>query len=202
MKDLVLLVADKNTQFALNAALKRPDALGIQKQKLEFEFRVHPGRDGGVRKTGTDILAFERHRFSHALLVMDFEGSGSAENALVLESQLDSRLQVDWQDRAKAIVIEPEVDVWMWGSDHAIRDVVGWPHQDTIRSWLARLGFEFQSNQKPLRPKECLEAILKEANQPRSSALYEQIASKISLRRCTDSAFQRLRQQLIHWFPK
>lgn len=199
MKDLVLLVADKNAEYALKGALERTHRLGIR--PITFEFRSHPG-DGGVRKIGPEILARERQRFSHALLIFDFEGSGADCDAATLEAKLDERLQVVWQDRAKAIVIEPEVDVWMWGSDNAIRDVVGWPHDDTIRNWLGQNGFEFQANDKPIRPKESLEAVTREANQPRSSALYQQIASNISLRNCTDAAFQRLRQQLINWFPE
>lgn len=200
MKDLVLLVADKNAEFALKGALEQAVRLGIR--PITFEIRAHPGRDGGVRKSGPEILAREHRRFSHALLVMDFEGCGADSDASTLEAELDGRLRATWQDHAKAIVIEPEVDVWMWGSDNAIRDVVGWPHDDTIREWLGRNGFEFQANDKPLRPKEGLEAVLKEANQPRSSALYQRIASMISLRRCTDAAFQRLRQQLVDWFPE
>lgn len=200
MKDLVLLVADKNAEYALKGALERTHRLGIR--HITFETRAHPGRDGGVRKSGPEVLSQEHRRFSHALVVMDFEGCGADSDASTLEAELDGRLRTVWQDRAKAIVIEPEVDVWMWGSDNAIREIVGWPHDDTIRNWLGRTGFEFQANDKPLRPKESLEAVLKEANQPRSSALYQQIASKISLRNCTDAAFQRLRQQLIRWFPQ
>jgi hypothetical protein len=72
MKDLVLLVADKNAQFALKGALQRPEALGIR--RIEFEFRVHPGRDGGARKSGPEVLAMERWRFQNGLLVLDYEG--------------------------------------------------------------------------------------------------------------------------------
>ena len=50
MQDLVLLVADKNAQFALSGALHRPQAMGIR--SIELVFLVHPGRDGGTRKTG------------------------------------------------------------------------------------------------------------------------------------------------------
>lgn len=200
MKDLVLLVADKNAEYALKGALERTHRFGIR--PITFEFRRHPGQDGGVRESGPEVLAREHRRFSQALLVMDFDGCGANSDAPTLEAELDRRLQRTWQDRAKAIVIEPEVDVWMWGSDNAIREIVGWPHDDMIRSWLGRKGFEFQANNKPLLPKESLEAVLKEAKQPRSSALYQQIASKISLRNCTDTAFQRLRHQLINWFPE
>lgn len=201
MKDLVLLVADKNAHFALKGALERPAALGIR--PIEFEFRVHPGRDGGTRKTGPDVLALERRRFQHGLLVFDFEGCGSdLPDAVALEHQMDARLKNHWNNHAKAIVIHPEVDVWVWGSDNAIEEAIDWPAGKSIREWLQEQGFTFDGNGKPTRPKEALEAALRIPNQPRSSALYQHIAGKISLRKCTDEAFIRLRTQLVAWFPK
>jgi len=201
MKDLILLVADKNTQFALKGALERPDALGIR--PINFAFRVHPGRDGGVRKTGPEILALENRLFQHGLLVMDYEGCGEEQtNATALEARLDKRLQAGWKDNAKAIVIEPEVDVWVWGSDNAVQEVIDWPAGQGIREWLRNQGFSFDCNNKPIRPKEAMEEAMRKTRSPRSSALYQQIAEKISLRHCKDNAFARLRTQLISWFPK
>jgi hypothetical protein len=199
MKDLVVMVADKNAQFALRGALNRPEALGIR--RIQFEFRVHPGRDGGARKSGPEMLALERGRFKHGLLVMDFEGSGtSCDNAEELEAELDARLQPHWTDRAKAIVIEPEVDAWMWGSNNALRESFRWEGRRRIRDWLRDQGYQFSDQEKPERPKEALEAVLRYCKLPRSSALYQEIASKLSLPRCVDPAFQRLRSQLIRWF--
>ena len=201
MKDLVLLVADKNMHYAIKGALERPVALDIR--PVDFEFRVHSGRDGGVRRTGPQMLALEKRRFGHALLVMDYEGSGTEfSDAVGLEKDLDQRLEKDWGDNAKAIVIEPELDTWMWGSDNAVEEVIGRPAESGLRPWLIAQGFEIDANNKPTRPKEALEAVLQRARQPRSSALYQSIASKISLRKCTDTAFQRLRHQLVSWFPK
>ena len=201
MKDLVLLMADKNAQFALKGALGRPEALGIR--PIEFEFRVHPGRDGGTRKSGPEVLALERRRFRHALLVLDFEGCGTdLPNASALEEQLDGRLSTHWKEAAKSIVIEPELDVWVWGADNAVEAVIEWPAGKGVREWLREKGFAFEANEKPTRPKEALEAALRIPDLPRSSALYQSIAEKISLRRCGDEAFIRLRKQLIEWFPK
>ena len=201
MKDLVLLMADKNAQFALKGALGRPEALGIR--PIEFEFRVHPGRDGGTRKSGPEVLALERRRFRHALLVLDFEGCGTdLPNAKALETQLDGRLSAHWKEAAKSIVIEPELDVWVWGADNAVEAVIEWPAGKGVREWLREKGFAFEANEKPTRPKEALEAALRIPDLPRSSALYQSIAEKISLRRCGDEAFIRLRKQLIEWFPK
>lgn len=201
MKDLVLLVADKNAQFALSGALWRPEALGIR--PIEFEFRVHPGRDGGARKSGVEVLALERRRFQHALLVFDFEGSGTdLPDAPALEAQLDDRLRARWSGEAKAIVIKPELDVWIWGSDNAVAEAIEWPVGKPLRKWLHEHGFDFEPPEKPTRPKEALEAALQVAGLPRSSALYRRIAEKISLQRCSDRAFIRLRKQLTVWFPK
>ena len=201
MKDLVLLVADKNAQFALKGALGRPKALGIR--PIEFEFRVHPGRDGGARKTGPELLALDQRRFKHALLLLDFEGCGTElPNATVLEAQLDGQLCKHWKEAAKSIVIEPELDVWIWGTDNAVKRVIEWPPGSSVRQWLRDEGFAFEGNEKPKRPKEALEAALRIPRMPRSSALYQTIAEKIRMRRCGDEAFIRMRKQLIEWFPE
>ena len=200
MQDLVLLVADKNMQFAIQGALSRPKALGIR--PITFEFRSHPGRDGGVRSTGSLILAAERSRFTHAMMVLDFEGSGTAfSSPTLLEHSLDEQIEHIWQNQGKTIVVAPEIDVWLWGSDNAIRDVFEWPRASSIRDFLRGKGFEFTADNKPLRPKEALEAMVPIHRQPRSSALYFAVTYRISLQNCTDRAFISFREQLQKWFP-
>jgi hypothetical protein len=199
MKDLALLVADKNAQFALSGALERNAALNIR--PIQFEIFVHPQRDGGVRTSGSQLLAVERKQFSRALMVMDFEGSGTdAQTPIALESILDAQLGHIWGNQAKAIVIEPELDIWMWGSDNALIPIINWSQEDTIREWVRAQGFTLDHYDKPTRPKEALESALRYCRQPRSSALYKLIASTISLANCQDPAFNRLRQQLQIWF--
>jgi hypothetical protein len=200
MKDLCLLVADSNMQQVMEAALLRPESLGIR--PITFNLIVHPQRDGGVRTSGSKLLGLQRSQFMHGLMMLDFEGCGTQfDNAIDLETDLDKQLILQWNSNAKAITIEPELDIWMWGSDNALRETLGWPIDDPLREWLRRRGFEFSSNDKPVRPKEAMEKILIEIKMPRSSAIYRKIASKISLRRCSDPAFMRLRDTLVSWFP-
>lgn len=200
MQDLVLLVADKNMHFALRGALARWQAMGTR--SFTYEFRVHPGRDGGVRTSGSQVLARERSRFAHALMMHDLEGSGAhTADPLTVESDLNQELQATWGDDAKAIVIAPELDVWLWGADNALREVLQWPLDGPIRQWLQSKGFQISDDGKPARPKEALDAMRPIHKQPRSSALYEKITTRISLQNCTDSAFLRLRAQLQRWFP-
>ena len=202
MKDLVVLVPDKNIEFALRGALGRPEAMTTR--PITHEYRSHMGRDGGVRTTGVDVLALERRRFTHALLVFDLEGCGAAagSSARDLESELDAKLHVSWGSNAKAIVIEPEADIWIWGSDNALQQAVQWPLDLGIRAWLSGKGFAFDDDDKPRRPKEALDAMRLIHRQPRSSALYEKVTTQISLQRCTDPAFRRLRESLQIWFPR
>ncbi len=198
-KDLVILVADKNTQFALKGAVARPTALSIR--PIELSFLVHPDRDGGARSSGPEMLATQARNHRHALLIFDYEGCGWSGEPEVLEAELDGRLHAVWKARAKTVVIQPEVDAWMWGSENALRDIFGWSGQQGIRGWLEEKGYRIGSDGKPERPKEAMNLLCRSQRQQRSSSLYETIASRISLKSCTDRAFARVRSQLQAWFP-
>lgn len=199
-KDLLLLVPDKNTQFALKGALPRHASLGIR--PITFDFLVHSGRDGGVRTTGAAVAALKRRQFRHLMMIFDHEGCG-AENisAADLTNELERTLAASWGNEARVIVIEPEVDVWMWGGDNLLSQLLKWNDERSIREWLREKGYEFDHNDKPLRPKESLEELLKRQSEPRSSSLYERIATRLSLARCKDPAFVRLHKILQFWFP-
>jgi hypothetical protein len=200
MKDLAVLVADKNMDFALRGILARPKSLSIR--RLSYETKTHAGRDGGVRTSGPETLALLKSQFRNGLLLLDWEGSGAeVGSSIELENELDGRLADLWGNRAKAIVIDPELDSWVWGSDNAMSEVLGWRENQPIRAWLADHDFEFDPNQKPLRPKEALERVMVYISEPRSSILYEKLTSKISLARCVDPAFNRLKAKLQAWFP-
>ncbi len=93
-------------------------------------------------------------------------------------------------------------DLVLLMADKNAESVIEWPPGKGVREWLRERGFAFEANGKPTRPKESLEAALRIPGLPRSSALYQTIAEKISLRRCTDEAFIRLRKQLVEWFPR
>jgi hypothetical protein len=199
MKDLVVLVADKNMEFALKGILNRPRSLNIR--NISFEIRVHSNRDAGVRTTGINLLTIDRPLFSNALMLLDFEGCGANTlDPLQLEHQLDQQLMQTWGADGKSIVIAPEVDAWLWGSDVIMQRVLSWQGNGTIRAWLTDQGFALDANGKPLRPKEALEKLFSHRRLPRSSAYYQEITKKVSLNNCVDSSFIRLRQQLQSWF--
>jgi len=198
MRDLVVLVADKDMHFAVKGGLSRPEALGIR--EIDFDFRSHPRHDAGVRVEGAAMLASERHRFNHALMLFDHEGCGDPCPVGELEHKLDEILRRMWGQNAKAIVIEPEVDIWLWGSDNALAEAVDWQSSQPIRDWLRQRDFAFDATNKPVRPKEAFEAVERELRRAKSASTYAKITGRISLERCSDPAFTRLRNQLQIWF--
>ena len=132
--------------------------------------------------------------------MFDYEGSGADDPAVELEQSLDALLAADWDAHAKAIVIEPEVEVWMWGAEVHLREVVDWQSTSGIREWLEARGFGFKDQGKPERPKEALEAVFRHARIARSSAQYQALARRLSFPRCQDAAFIRLGAALSGWF--
>lgn len=202
-KDLILLVADKNIEFALRGILSRPKALGMR--AITFDIHIHGDRDPGCRIKGSEFLRPFSGQYSRALLIFDLAGSG--EDTLkrdILESQLEGDFQRSpWEDRATVIVIEPELEVWVWSNSPHVDKGLGWAgHSSSLRDWLVQEGYVCVGQNKPVRPKEALEAALRQVGKPRSADIYRFIAEKVSLGKCTDPAFLKLKSTLIGWFPE
>jgi hypothetical protein len=108
-------------------------------------------------------------------------------------------------------VIDPELEVWVWSNSPRVADVLGWQGRSReLNEWLRtttiRIGkqereYLKEGETKPVRPKEAMEAALREVRKPRSSANFRQMAEKVSLEKCQDPAFRRLKSTLQQWFP-
>ncbi len=137
--------------------------------------------------------------------MFDHEGSGkeTATSPKALQESLNESFAISaWGEQAKAIVLAPELEVWIWGDSPHVDEVTGWRNREPgLRQWLVGLGYLQEGEAKPSRPKEAFEAALREAQKPRSASLYLQIAKKVSLRRCKDTAFLEFKSILVNWFP-
>lgn len=203
VKDLVVLTADKNAQFALQGLVSRFKSLRIRRPSAEYH--VHPEKDPGVLREAHNFLRLFTQTHAHALVLMDREGSGREELSRVeLEQQLENKLRTaGWDDRAAAIVTDPELEIWVWSDSPHVDGVLGWEKETLqLRTWLQRKGLWRQGADKPDRPKEALEAALRQVRQPRSSAIYKALAEKVSLSRCRDPAFGKLKDVLRKWFKQ
>lgn len=202
--DLVVLAADKNIEYALKGLFTRPQALKIR--PITVDIFIHPQRDPGCVQHGVAFLSNFSERYHHGLLMFDYAGSGKEreQQPRELQDMLNNQFAGSvWRERARAIVLSPELEAWLWSNSPHVDDVAGWKNrQPSLRRWLTEQGWLQRGEVKPHTPKEAFQAALRETRTQRSSSLYQQIAQKVSLQRCVEPSFQEFRDVLRAWFPQ
>ncbi|HUW62639.1 MAG TPA: hypothetical protein VMZ06_16650 [Candidatus Bathyarchaeia archaeon] len=201
-KDLVVLVADGTMKNALMGILNRPESIGIR--TITFQIYPHHRHDPGCLLESHDFLSRLAGQFRHALVVFDKEGCGRESCSRGgLEAEVSLRLsESGWGERAQALVIDPELEAWVWSDSPHVESVLGWQGQNcSLSSWLKDRGYLEHESVKPQKPKEAMKEVLRLVKKPFSSAIHRELAEKVSLERCQDAAFQRLKTLLRQWFP-
>ena len=116
MKDLIALVEGKDDMQTLESLLQRFQALQIR--QIEVDIFAHPASGSGCLRDSADFFrslgASDVYRY--ALVLFDREGCGKDDcSADELEDLVKDQLfHSGWGDRGKAIVIEPELEAWIW----------------------------------------------------------------------------------------
>jgi len=200
--DLVVLVPDKQMEATIRALLVRHQSLSIR--PIRFEILVHPRRDPGCRGESTSLLSIYLRTASFSMVLFDREGCGHEHlQREALEENVEAGLATSgWTSRAAVIVIDPELECWIWSDSPIVDQVVGWTGSSPpLRQWLIDNGRLMANQTKPSRPKESLEAALKQKRKRQSASLFADLASRVSLARCSDPAFQKLKATLAAWFP-
>ncbi|MBN1472868.1 MAG: hypothetical protein JW925_13925 [Syntrophaceae bacterium] len=203
MKELIILVADKNTQFTLEGVLTRHQAFRMRKLTREdIDIYVHPLRDPGVYKEAAAFLRPYQNHYRYALVFLDREGSGQEnKTADDIAAELKTELErTGWTNRAEVIVLDPELEIWAWVNSSHLATHTGWTDLRSLRDFVRDHGFWQDSVSKPDRPKEAFEALLREKRIQRSSAIYKKIALDASFRDCVDPAFAKFTRILAEWF--
>ncbi len=206
-KELVVLVADNTMKESINSLLlNRQTSLGISIARDKFDIFTHPGHDPGCCKNGVDFLMPLSSRYKYALMLFDYEGSGSEDKSVEeIEEKIKVKLrQNGWADRSEVIAIYPELENWVWSNSPCLSGIIGWRNQPVgLQQWLLNEGFIKNLQQiKPQRPKEALEAVLQKIKKPRSSSIYKEIAEKVSVNGCQDRAFNKFVETLRLWFER
>jgi hypothetical protein len=202
MKDMIVLVPDRNMRFGIDSLLYRHDSLNIR--QISYDILIHPRHDPGIYCEGVELLRDFTNQYRYALVFIDHEGSGQ-ENASVDEIANHIKYGLEnngWQDRAEVIVFEPELEIWLWAESTHTANVLGWDDYNTLKNWLVSKGLWEEDAPKPMKPKKALEMSLAVKRISRTSSIYEEIASKVSLHRCRVPSFLKFREILQKWFPK
>ena len=201
-KDLFVLVADRDMEQTFLGLLERPQSLEIA--QVSYEVQIHPGRDGGCRSSAVEYLRHFPNKYRHALVVFDLDGSGSHLPREETQREVEEGLrQNGWNDRAKTIVIEPELEAWVWSASAHVPEILGWNNSyANLKHWLCELGQWPTTMRKPPQPKEAMDRTLRESHARRSSRKFFDLARKVSLADCRDQSFNELRTTLQDWFPR
>lgn len=201
-KALIVLVADRNMEFTVKGLLGRSQSLNIK--DVSYDIYNHPENDPGCRSNGVNFLRPFVNQYSRALLMFDKVGCGQenqprAELEVIVEGQLAAS---GWEGRSAVIVIEPELENWVWSDSPHVEAVLGWQgKQPNLRSWLMTKAFLKDGQNKPNNPKEAMDAALRRGQKAHSSSLFLQLAQKVSFERCDDPAFLKFKTTLSMWFP-
>lgn len=202
MIDLFCLVADKNMEAAVSGLLGRPKSLGIR--EIQYYVRVHGFRDPGCFHRPHDVLKLFRSTARHAIVMLDQAWEGVPCNSSEeTEESLRRRLRrVGMAAWACPIVIEPELEAWVFSGSPHVERILGWSNRGPrLRDALEARGHWQAGDEKPQDPKTAMEWALSEVRVNRTSKIYGRLARRVSTSNCTDRSFRRFRRLLRQWFP-
>jgi len=200
-KDLVVLVADADTREGIAALLARHPALGIR--PISFDIFKHDDRDPGCRAKAADYLRPQVDGYSYALVLFDRHGCGTSRSVQEIEGAVRQNLeQSGWRGRCEAIVLDPELEAWVWSPSRSVAECLEWPlGSPPLREWLEQQDLWQPADAKPADPKAAVERVRRELGKRRSPRLYGLLGERVTTRGCTDPSFNRFREILRRWFP-
>lgn len=206
MRDCIFLLADEQMAGAFEGFLTR-DEFHRSLRITPFDF--DPEQDiivaGGNHDPGVWTRAHELLRqyltlARRAVIVLDeaWEGSPGADQ-IVADISENLRRHGWADDRFCVIVIQPELENWVWQHNDHVATTFGFASMPAMRAWLGDMWLP--EHPKPDQPKEALEAVGRHTRLLPNRRRFVSLTSRISVRHCTDLAFHRLCDKLREWFP-
>ena len=166
--------------------------------KPVFDIFVHPERDAGVFCRCQDFLRPFQLFYRFALIMFDRDGCGSQESAKIIQEITKKRLnESGWNDRNQVVVLDPELEIWVWADSPNVAKALGLSENELQK---ILFGYQRDDNLKPKDPKAAMEKALRKSRLPRSSAIYANLASTVTLKNCQDKSFNDFKSALVNWF--
>jgi len=203
MIDLIVSVADSYQENLMDGLLPRIPRSATTRN-FSYKIVQNIGHDSGSYNDSHELLRPSINKYRYALVVFDFEGTGIEQSMTPEQAESNVERLLDrngWPGRNSVIIVNPEIENWLWQDNPNIQRAIGWTHTLSLYTW-ARQNGKIRPNQvKPFRPKETFEEALRICRTSKSSSIYKKIASSVSYKGCTDPSFIKLIQQLSTWFP-
>lgn len=200
MTDLLCLVADKNMEAAVEGILRRP--LALRTRAFGYEIVRHPRHDPGCFHSAQELLDGYRVKAAHAVVLLDRAWDGAPpESASQMEVSLEGSWKPEIRGWARAVVIDPELEAWVFSDSPHVAQILNWPADTAnLRASLVAAQLWADNAAKPADPKAAVDWTLRRTRLPRSSAIYRNLASRVSFERCDDRSFLRFMDILRGWF--
>ena len=198
-----MLAADPTMQRTIKMLLEhRRGALGLT--ELSSDVLAHRNRDPGCRTQSGDVLIPLRDSYRKALVMLDYHGCGEQKlsaQQLEIAKELEYRQNGWGLDRVVFVVIEPELEAWIFASSlRHLEHLTGWVQTERLQKWLKDLGYLIPGSYKPVDPKSVLDLVLRTLDKRRSAKLFADLAQRVTLANCQDRAFLKFRDTLQRWF--
>jgi hypothetical protein len=182
-RDVVFLVADGGMEQMLRGFLGRPQFhRGLRCGAFAFDpaedVFVAPAKDPGVYGTAHKLLEPFQERHYRAVVMLDAEWEGSP-GAVAIREHIAGQLVASWSEFA-VVVIDPELEAWIWQDNPHIAKVFGCP--DDFRKILAASGHWPEDALKPPDPKAALDHLRRRYRIRAFNASFGKLAGKISVR--------------------
>ena len=163
---------------------------------------VHHQKDPGCFHSPQGLLAPFTREAERALVILDRAWDGvPSEDPEGLAMEVEERLRGVWEDRARCVVIDPEVEVWLWSDSPQASAALGWEKGPLrLRKRLESEGLWPRECSKPPDPKRAFDRVLGYSNMAYSSAIFRRVAERVGLERCQDPSFAKLVDILRGWF--
>lgn len=205
MRELIILVADGTMSAVLRAFFERQFHHAVACAQFDFDptsdIVYDPlNTDGGVHRRCHHMLRpfLKTHR--RALVVLD-QQFGAERPADEVRVDIERRLSVNgWEERAAAVVIDPELEVLLWQDNPNVERALR-HNGPPLRQLLAQDGRWPLDAPKPFAPKEVIQALMRANRAGPPMVVYSEIARAVSTARCSDPAFHYIRDTLRAWFP-
>ena len=187
---------------AMTSLLRRNESLGIR--AVSFDVGRHLQSDPGCRFRSVERLRPHIGDYEYALVVFDKDGCGSSDPRETIQAEVERKLRINgWPDKSKAIVIDPELETWVWNDSPSTAAQLGWSGTYAeLKAWLRKKNLWPKNAPKPPDPKEAMEQVLARTRTPRSATLFAKLAKTVGLAKCQDAAFQEMTATLRAWFPQ
>ena len=200
-----MIVPDADIEQAMKGLLPRTDSIDIA--PVDFEVRRHVNKDSGCRTNAANYLRPYLRAYRYALVTFDRHGCGSRGTREEIQGEVESDLTRNgWENRSKAIVIDPEIEVWVWSRSPVVAAVLGWGNDfEALRRWLIAENLWAPNRRKPQDSKDAMRKAMERARlRPkarRSSSKFRDLATSVDCTGCDDPAFVELTRTLRAWFP-